>query len=75
MKLSEKDIKQIERVGILLFGISVGLMGEHIVTTGGLDIYDPLGHDWVGLALFVISMILLVIEGAYKGRKKKEDAS
>jgi len=46
-----------------LYGIAAILLGaffcvEHIYSYGRLDFYDFLGHEWLGIILIIVGIIL-----------------
>lgn len=49
---------QIRRIGYILFGMGVALLGEHIINHGGTD-WTLNCHGTLGLALIIISFILM----------------
>ena len=57
MKLGymKKEFKKLGSIGLIGFGTF--LLIEHIYSYGGIDLWDLLGHEWLGIIL-VISGIL-----------------
>lgn len=53
---------ELRRVGYILFGVGVALLGEHIVVYGYTELWDFLGHEWLGLLSIIASFIMLGLE-------------
>lgn len=70
MKLSKKDLEQIQRFALVLFGVSIGLLGEHIIGVGYIEFGDLLGHETYGLVGMLISWILLGVVHKLKPKAK-----
>jgi len=51
----------LRRLATIMFGAGLALMLEHYVVYGGFDPIweDPTGHEWIGLILTVLGMLLL----------------
>lgn len=43
----------------LLMLIGAILVGEHMVSWGGLDLDDPVGHEYYGLIMFILGYFLV----------------
>ena len=40
-----------------LVGVGAFLILEHIYTYGGLDLWDLLGHEWMGIVLVLVGIL------------------
>ncbi|KKK55640.1 hypothetical protein LCGC14_3072540, partial [marine sediment metagenome] len=43
--------------GMGLVGVGAFLILEHIYTYGGLDLWDLLGHEWLGIVLVLVGIL------------------
>lgn len=44
--------------GMVLIAVGAFLVIEHIYMWGSFDFYDIIGHEWLGLLLFIIGCII-----------------
>ena len=50
--------KEWKRLGsISLIGVGAFLLIEHIYTYGGVDLWDLLGHEWLGIVLVLVGIL------------------
>lgn len=51
----------VRRFATLTLGFGIALIVHHFVAYGGFDsiIEDPFGHEWIGVYLIILSMIVL----------------
>jgi len=59
--LAHLEPEYVRRAATLCLGFGIALVVEHFVVHGGFDPIweDPLGHEYIGLYLIVVSMLLL----------------
>ena len=59
--LAHLEPEYVRRAAALCLGFGIALIVEHFVVHGGFDPIweDPLGHEYIGLYLIVVSMLLL----------------
>ena len=59
--------KKLGSMGLIGFGSFLIL--EHIYSYGGVDLFDILGHEWMGIVLIVVGLLAANKWGALKMRE------
>ena len=50
--------KEFKKLGsMILIGVGSFLIIEHIYSYGGIDLWDILGHEWMGIVLIVAGVL------------------
>ena len=55
MKYIKKEFKKLGSMSLIIVGVF--LLLEHIYTYGGIDLWDILGHEWMGILLIFLGVL------------------
>lgn len=56
MEYIKKEWKKLGSISLI--GVGVFLLIEHIYTYGGIDLWDLLGHEWFGIVLILLGILV-----------------
>ena len=55
MEYIKREIKKLGSMSLI--GVGSFLILEHIYTYGGIDLFDLLGHEWMGIVLISVGIL------------------